>query len=98
MIHFRLVFFPSVNGSIPCTGWIVVRNAVLAELSDTAEAIGVLDQSYAFSGTNSTTSSFTAGSNYADAPDNPPFPDTGVGDAALRGSITVNIPAPAFGE
>ena len=76
------------------TGWIVVRNAVIAELSDTAAAVGALDQSYAFTGTASTNTVFTAGSNYADAPDIGEFPDTVpiTGDANARGSITVTVP------
>jgi hypothetical protein len=52
-----------VLGSI--TGLVMVRQAVLAELQDMAQAIMSLDQSYSFSSQSNTESS-TAGSQYFD--------------------------------
>jgi len=52
-----------VLGSI--TGLVAVRQAILAELQDMAQAIMSLDQSYSFSGQSNCESS-TAGSSYTD--------------------------------
>jgi len=80
-------------------GMVTVRDAVLAELEDTAEAIGSLDQSYAFQGViNAETSAGTAGSTFGDAP------DIGAGDLAeydfvaldnTEGDLAGTIPASA---
>ena len=52
-------------------GMVTVRNAVNTELEDFAEAIGDLDQSYAFAGiVNDNQTAATAGSRFDDAPDN----------------------------
>ncbi len=51
-------------------GWVTVRNSVNAELEDFAEAIGDLNQSYAFNGVlNDNNSASTSGSLFVDAPD-----------------------------
>lgn len=44
-----------------------VRNAVLNEMNDMAQAIGSIDQTYRYSGASSR-SAFTAGSAYGDTP------------------------------
>jgi hypothetical protein len=53
-----------VLGSI--TGLVAVRQAILSELQDMAQAIMTLDQSYSFSGQSNCESS-TAGSQFTDA-------------------------------
>jgi len=51
-------------------GWVMVRDATLAEMSDMSEAIGALDQSYAIAGaSNSSNTANTAGSLWQDAID-----------------------------
>lgn len=51
-------------------GWVTVRNAVNTELEDVAEAIGDLNQSYAFNGIlNDNASASTSGSQFVDASD-----------------------------
>ena len=51
-------------------GWVTVRNSVNAELEDFAEAIGDLNQSFAFSGIlNDNATAETAGSEFGDALD-----------------------------
>jgi hypothetical protein len=51
------------------TGLVMVRQAVLAELQDTANAIMALDQSYSFSSQSNCESS-TAGSAFSDVTEN----------------------------
>ena len=51
-------------------GWVTVRNSVNAELEDFAEAIGDLNQSFAFSGIlNDNSTAETAGSEFEDLAD-----------------------------
>jgi len=51
-------------------GMVAVRDAVVAEYGDVAEAIGALDQSYSFEGiTDTGTNAFTVGSAFNDQPD-----------------------------
>ena len=50
------------------TGLVAVRQAVIAELHDYANALVALNQSYSFSGQSNCQSS-TAGSQFTDAPD-----------------------------
>lgn len=53
-------------------GLVTMRDALTAEMEDVAEAIGALDQSYAFNGlVNSQTSASTEGSSWGDAQDIP---------------------------
>ena len=75
-------------------GLVELRNALIGELHDTAEAIGALDQSYEFPGTvNGDGSATTQGSTFNDAEDDTNgFDDTGAGDAGL--DIDVDTPAP----
>lgn len=56
------------------TGWAMLRDAVLAELADTAAAIGTANQSFAYSGVTYGTgtgsgAASTAGGNFTDAAD-----------------------------
>lgn len=78
-------------------GWVQIRNATIAELADTAEAIGALDQGYAFPGTQDVgAQASTQGSLFADAPDiGQGFNDdyaTTLGNAGAMGSIDVTLP------
>lgn len=56
-------------------GWVLIRNSVIAEMSDTAASIGALDQSYAFGGATiefppgSGTTHWVSGSTFTDALD-----------------------------
>lgn len=75
-------------------GLIEIRNATIAELHDAAEAIGAVDQSYAFAGTtNGGGTVTTQGSTFDDdLDDSGGFDDTGSGSAGT--DIIVNAPAP----
>ncbi len=80
-------------------GWVELRNAVIAELHDSAEAIGAVDQSYAYAGTTSTPVGdvITEGSTFDDdLDDKSGFDDTGSGEAGA--DITVNLPLPTDEE
>jgi hypothetical protein len=57
------------------TGLVAVRQAVLAELTDFANAVLALNQSYSFSGQSNCQSS-TAGSSITDTPDSIPLHST----------------------
>ncbi len=73
-------------------GWVELRNAVIAELHDSAEAIGAVDQSYSYAGTSSAAVT-TEGSTFDDdLDDSSGFDDTGSGEAGA--DITVNLPLP----
>jgi len=51
-------------------GMVTIRDAITAEMEDTAEALGSLDQSYAYQGmTNAEGTGATAGSSFGDAVD-----------------------------
>ena len=75
-------------------GLIEIRNATIAELHDAAEAIGAVDQSYAYAGTTGPLSDVvTEGSTFDDPLDNTKgFADTGTGEAGA--DILVNTPLP----
>ncbi len=79
-------------------GWVELRNAVIAELHDSAEAIGAVDQSYAYAGTTGPLSDvITEGSTFDDDLDNAKgFGDTGTGEAGA--DINVNLPLPTDEE
>ncbi len=72
-------------------GWVAVRDSVVAEMHDIAEAVGELDQSYSFPGTNDPgTGARTDGAAFNDAIDsvgNSPS-NTNAGD---RTAINVQI-------
>ena len=66
-------------------GMVTVRNAVNTELEDFAEAIGDLDQSYAFAGIiNDNQTANTAGSRFDDEPD-------ANGEDAIGGNVNGGI-------
>jgi len=50
-------------------GLTMVRNSVVQELGDVAQAIGAISQDYSYSGTSKTNAASTAGSQNADAVD-----------------------------
>lgn len=74
-------------------GLVELRNSVVAELHDTAEAIGALDQTYTFAGTsNADGSATTQGSTFDDAEDDSSgFGDTGSGDAGADISVVTPV-------
>jgi hypothetical protein len=77
-------------------GWVQIRNATIAEMADTAEAIGAIDQGYSFPGTADPVAlAFTQGSEFVDAADvGQGFNDdyaASLGNAGA-GSIDVTIP------
>jgi hypothetical protein len=76
------------------TGFTKLRDQTLAELSDSGNAIGAIDQSYTLDGTNWTVDvaqvAEVAGFAYEDAPDNGSDGDVG-GD----GDLILYLPAPA---
>ena len=80
-------------------GWVQVRNAVIAELADTAEAVGALDQGYSFPGTQDVVAdASTQGSEFIDDDVGQGFNDdyaVSLGNAGA-GSINVTLPQPAF--
>lgn len=78
-------------------GWVQIRNATIAELADTAEAIGALDQGYSFPGTSDAIAlASTQGSEFIDAADiGLGFADdysSSLGNAGLGGFLDVTIP------
>ena len=78
-------------------GWVEIRNATIAELADTAEAVGALDQGYSFPGANDLVAlTSTDGSEFIDLPDisggfNDEYFVAG-GDAGAGGLLTVILP------
>lgn len=70
-----------------------VRNAVVQELGDVAQAIGAINQSYSFSGVTGHTSS-TTGSSYTDLLD---FCDTTDNATAEPGCMNVRVLPPGEG-
>jgi len=76
-------------------GMVAVRDAVVAEYGDVAEAIGALDQSYSFEGINDTgTNAITVGTAFSDLPDNGLLPGSGdQGTAGDQTGINFNVPA-----
>ena len=75
-------------------GLVELRNSVIAELHDTAEAIGSIDQGYEYPGTsNGATNVTTEGSTFDDELDDTNgFDDTGTGESGA--DINVNLPLP----
>ena len=71
-------------------GLVAVRDSLVAELHDIAEAIGELDQSYNFAGlTDAGTAAQTQGSNFTDADDNIGTPaGASTGGATIGGDDT----------
>ena len=88
VVSAELIFIVTILVIGLIVGWVAIRNAVVFELHDVAEAVGSLDQSYVFSGTNGLTGvvAATSGSVFTDAIDT-----TTAGDNALP---TVLLPAP----
>jgi len=80
-----------------------VRDAVTGELNDVAEAIGSLNQSYAYSGKHGCispkcgVSAYTRGSSFTDLQDEGPAPELDAGPAPAVIPVTPqpNLPAPA---
>ncbi len=92
IVSVELIFIVTILVIGLVVGWVAVRNAVVFELHDVAEAVGSLDQSYTFSGTNGLVgvSAGTSGSLFADAVDS-----TTAGDGE---NPTVLAPIPFNGE
>jgi hypothetical protein len=69
-ISSELIFLSTIVTAGLTVGMVNVRDAVVAEMSDVGDAIGALDQTYAFKGiVNGQTSAEVAGSGYIDAVD-----------------------------
>ena len=68
IVSTELVLVITILGIGMIVGLATLRNAVVTELADTAEAIGSVDQSYTYSGITGHESA-TAGSAFADAAD-----------------------------
>lgn len=52
IVSAELIFIITILVIGLLVGWVSIRNAVVAELHDVAEAVGSVDQSFEFSGTN----------------------------------------------
>ncbi len=90
IISAELVFILTILVIGLLVGWVAIRDALVAEMHDTAEAIGELDQSYFFQGTNDPgTNTSTEGAQFNDAID-----DSGASpadaDAGDRTGIDLN--------
>ena len=94
IVSAELIFIVTILVIGLIVGWVALRNAVVAELHDTAEAIGAIDQSFSFSGTNGLTgiNATTAGSNFDDAVDSAVVTPGGI-PAGDRLPVTVLAPA-----
>ncbi len=69
-ISSELIFLSTIVTAGLTVGMVNVRDAVVAEMSDVANAVGALDQSYAYMGiTNSQGSSEIEGGGYTDETD-----------------------------
>ncbi len=88
IVSAELIFIVTILVIGLLVGWVAIRNAVVFELHDVAEAVGSLDQSYTFSGTNGQNGvvAVTSGSVFSDAADNATAGDTNL--------PTVLAPAP----
>ena len=88
VVSAELIFIVTILVIGLIVGWVAIRNAVVFELHDVAEAVGSLDQGYQYSGTNGLVgvTATTTGSLYFDVID-----QTTAGDNALP---TVNLPLP----
>ena len=95
IVSAELVFIVTILVIGLVVGWVALRNAMVAELHDSAEAIGALDQSYNYSGTNGQmgVNASTAGSNFDDAPDSAAVVAPGAIPAGDRLPVTVLAPA-----
>ena len=98
IVSVELIFIVTILVIGLLVGWVAVRDAVVAELADVAEAVGALDQSYEYNGVTGDTvpPAFTAGGLYADEPDNPAgvFTYTTISAGDLV-AVDVTLPAPA---
>ena len=65
VVSAELIFIATLLVIGLVTGWVAVRNAVTSELTEVAQAIGAVDQSYSYNG-KSNCSSATAGASVTD--------------------------------
>jgi hypothetical protein len=97
IVSVELLFIVTILVIGLLVGWVAVRDAVVAELSDVAEAVGALDQGYSYSGTTGDTvlPAFTSGGLFVDEPDNAAgvFPYTTITAGDLV-AVDVTLPAP----
>ena len=94
VVSVELIFIVTILVIGLIVGWVAIRNAVVAELHDVAEAVGAVDQSYSYSGTNGLVgvNATTAGSNFDDAVDSAVVTPGGI-PAGDRLPVTVLAPA-----
>ena len=73
IVTVELLFIVTIMVIGLLVGWVAVRDATVAELHDTAEAIGSLDQSYSYAGTtgDSALPASTQGGLFVDEVDGP---------------------------
>jgi hypothetical protein len=73
IVTLELVFIATILVIGLVVGWVIVRDALTAELDDVAEAVGALDQSYQYTGIialgDGTTLAIVSGSGFTDADD-----------------------------
>lgn len=88
VVSVELIFILTILVIGLLVGWVAIRDSVVAEMHDTAEAIGELDQSYYFEGTNDPgTNTATEGAEFNDTIDDGV---NGAVDAGDRTSIDLN--------
>lgn len=95
IVSAELIFIVTILVIGLIVGWVAIRNAVVAELHDVSEAIGAVNQSFQFTGTNGepgVPAALTAGSNFDDAPD---AAAAGPGSIIAGDTLPVTVIAPA---
>ena len=97
VISSELIFIMTIVVIGLLTGLVTVRDQVLLELADVADAVSELDQSYAFSAITASVGS-VAGSTFADAPDFCEQPGAGADQNGASGTQCLVIVAPTGGE
>lgn len=76
-------------------GLVTVRDAMITELADLSEAIGVINQSYTYDGVSNSLTAAVLGSQMQDEPEiGTEFIDTQLGDSTLAEFIWAPPPAP----
>ena len=98
IVSAELVFIVTILVIGLIVGWVAVRDAVVAELGDVAEAIGAVDQSYIYVGIQDVGTQLRAetfGGNWQDAPDQGANVLSGdQGDAGDMAGFNFLIPPP----
>lgn len=103
IVSAELVFIVTILVIGLIVGWVAVRDAVVAELGDVAEAIGAVDQSYEYVGVQDigatgASRAITQGGIFIDLPDNT-SPGVAPGNQGDAGDVTpFNFFIPALPE